>query len=244
MKKVRKYRKLLSSLLIFTLILSMGSGVFAAKSAGAFAKEADQYKIYPIPQSVTYGNSSFIMSEDVNVVAEEGIDKYTVNFLKEVLEKNDRTMNLSEDIVSGKTNILLGVKESGGVADTYVADHITRGTADLFEKNDPYLLSADTDSDGNEVIAIVGKDTDCTFYGIATLQMMLSSFNNKEGKILDVQIEDYAGVAFRGFIEGFYGGWDYASRASLMRFARDVKMNNYVYASKTDVTQTRCNSTP
>ena len=50
------------------------------------------------------------MSEDVNVVAEEGIDKYTVNFLKEVLEKNDRTMNLSEDIVSGKTNILLGVK--------------------------------------------------------------------------------------------------------------------------------------
>lgn len=53
--------------------------------------------------------------------------------------------------------------------------------------------------------------------------MMLSSFNNKEGKILDVQIEDYAGVAFRGFIEGFYGGWDYASRASLMRFARDVK---------------------
>ena len=93
MKKVRKYRKLLSSLLIFTLILSMGSGVFAAKSAGAFAKEADQYKIYPIPQSVTYGNSSFIMSEDVNVVAEEGIDKYTVNFLKEVLEKNDRTMN-------------------------------------------------------------------------------------------------------------------------------------------------------
>lgn len=238
MKKVRKYRKLLSSLLIFTLILSMGSGVFAAKSAGAFAKEADQYKIYPIPQSVTYGNSSFIMSEDVNVVAEEGIDKYTVNFLKEVLEKNDRTMNLSEDIVSGKTNILLGVKESGGVADTYVADHITRGTADLFEKNDPYLLSADTDSDGNEVIAIVGKDTDCTFYGIATLQMMLSSFNNKEGKILDVQIEDYAGVAFRGFIEGFYGGWDYASRASLMRFARDVKMNNYVYASKTDVYHT------
>ena len=137
MKKVRKYRKLLSSLLIFTLILSMGSGVFAAKSAGAFAKEADQYKIYPIPQSVTYGNSSFIMSEDVNVVAEEGIDKYTVNFLKEVLEKNDRTMNLSEDIVSGKTNILLGVKESGGVADTYVADHITRGTADLCEKLNP-----------------------------------------------------------------------------------------------------------
>ena len=159
MKKVRKYRKLLSSLLIFTLILSMGSGVFAAKSAGAFAKEADQYKIYPIPQSVTYGNSSFIMSEDVNVVAEEGIDKYTVNFLKEVLEKNDRTMNLSEDIVSGKTNILLGVKESGG-------------------------------------------------------------------------------VAVRGFIEGFYGGLDYASRASLMRFARDVKMNNYVYASKTDVYHT------
>ncbi len=53
------------------------------------------------------------MSEDVNVVAEEGIDKYTVNFLKEVLEKNDRTMNLSEDIVSGKDKYSSRSKESG-----------------------------------------------------------------------------------------------------------------------------------
>ena len=53
--------------------------------------------------------------------------------------------------------------------------------------------------------------------------MMLSSFNNKEGKILDVQIEDYAGVAFRGFIEGFYGGWDYASRGLTINISLHLK---------------------
>ncbi len=60
---------------------------------------------------------------------------------------------------------------------------------------------------------------------------MLSSLIIKEGKILDVQIEDYAGVAFRGFIEGFYGGWDYASVQS-DAFCKNVKMNNYVLRIK------------
>lgn len=62
--------------------------------------------------------------------------------------------------------------------------------------------------------------------------MMLTSFD--DDTLLNVQIEDYAGIEYRGFIEGFYGGWDYPARENLMRFARDIKMNNYVYASKTD----------
>ena len=50
------------------------------------------------------------------------------------------------------------------------------------KKNDPYLLSADTDSDGNEVIAIVGKDTDCTFLWNCNITDDAFSFNNKEEK--------------------------------------------------------------
>ena len=43
-----------------------------------------------------------------------------------------------------------------------------------------------------ENIVIEGKDTDATFHGVATLQMMFSSFSGK--KFLDAHIEDYATV--------------------------------------------------
>ena len=62
--------------------------------------------------------------------------------------------------------------------------------------------------------------------------MMLTSY--EDPALRSVQIEDFSDIQYRGFIEGFYGGWDYKSRESLMRFARDVKMNHYIYASKTD----------
>ncbi len=83
---------------------------------------------------------------------------------------------------------------------------------------------------------ILGKDTDSVYYGLATLQMMFSSFNGK--KFLNVQIEDYATMAARGYIEGMYGIWDYDSRESLMYTTRDVKMNTYIYASKSDLYHT------
>ena len=102
---------------------------------------------------------------------------------------------------------------------------------DFFEQNDAYTLETK-----EKQIKIVGKDSDAVFRGIATLKMMLSSFENN--KLLGVRIKDYAGIEFRGFIEGFYGGWDYETRAELMEFARDVKMNMYVYASKTDTYHT------
>ena len=54
------------------------------------------------------------------------------------------------------------------------------------------------------IISIVGKDTDSTFFGIATLQMMLTSY--EDPALRSVQIEDFSDIQYRGFIEGFYGG--------------------------------------
>ena len=102
---------------------------------------------------------------------------------------------------------------------------------DIFEQFEGYLLEAKEDR-----ITIIGGDSDAVFRGVATLKMMLSSFEDQ--KMLGAHIEDYAGIQYRGFIEGFYGGWDYPTRADLMEFARDVKMNMYVYASKTDAYHT------
>ena len=242
-------RRVLALLLAGTMLSTTFSPAFALQppAEGAvqdslvngFSEDPNRYEIYPVPHSVVYpeGTEPFTMTTEVNVVAETGIDTYTTAFLEEILSGYGMTMTTSNGVVEGKTNILLGIYGDG---DTTVADPTPASRTDLFEdtdstgkgKYDPYMLVADTTENANGVVTIVGKDSDCVYYGLATLQMMFTSFAGQ--KFLPVQIEDYSNVRFRGFIEGFYGGFDYEGRESQMRSIRDVKGNLYVFASKTD----------
>ena len=188
------------------------------------------YDIYPVVRQIDYDGTEFQLDAQVNVVYETAIDAATRNYLSEVLEENGVSATVVTAPVEGAFNILLGVNGSGEAADSY-EDTLTLTTQDLYKNYDSYILEA---KDGQ--ITIVGKDTDAVYWGVATLKMMLSSF--EDDVLLGAMIEDWAGIEFRGFIEGFYGGWDYETRAELMRFARDVKMNMYVYASKTDAYHT------
>lgn len=225
---MKNWKKALIVIVVLMMFFSTSNlAVFAQnKTSNSLQTESD-YKIYPIPQSVVYDGQEFIMSELVNIVYESQIDQYTKNFLEELLSKYNQNFIISDGIKEGMTNILLGVKNSNQIADNYLDKNIIIQDKQLYSRTDPYILVAD-----NDIITIVGKDTDSTFYGVATLQMMFSSFDG--AKFLNVQIEDFAMIEYRGFVEGFYGGWNYQERESLMRFARDIKMNNYVYASKTD----------
>ncbi len=239
LKRVRKVLSLVLSLAMLCTIISPAlayappteDGV-TEEWANGFSEDQSKYEIYPVPHVITYqGDQAFTMTSSVNVVAEAGVDTYTQKFLEEILADYGLTMTSSEAIVAGKTNILLGVKDSDGYVDTY-ADAIPVADATLFTRIDAYLLNADATEHSNGIITVLGRDADSTYYGLATLQMMFSSFAGK--RFLPVHIEDYSDVIYRGFIEGFYGGFDYAGRESQMRSIRDVKGNIYVFASKTD----------
>lgn len=218
-----RFKKLLCLMLCCALVLSV---VPVAKAE----ETAKTYDIYPIVREITYDGSQFKLDETVNVVYETGIDAATKTYLSEVLEENGIGAEIVSEPVEGEWNILLGVNGSGECADTY-ENSLTLTTENLYANYDSYVLEA---KDGQ--ITIVGKDTDAVYWGVATLKMMLSSF--EDDVLLGAQIEDWAGIEFRGFVEGFYGGWDYETRAELMKFTRDVKMNMYVYASKTDAYHT------
>ncbi|URN96667.1 MAG: beta-N-acetylglucosaminidase domain-containing protein [Candidatus Pristimantibacillus lignocellulolyticus] len=199
-----------------------------------FSNNEDKYEIYPVPHSITYlAGERFTLGNGVNLVFENGangIDKYTKNFLKEILGKYNVSYTESNQIDDVKTNILVGVSGSGDIVDNYVDSNISMNNSlDVFgnEKIDSYMLDAQ-----EGVITILGKDTDSAFYGVATLQMMFSSFAGQY--FLPVHIEDWAEMKYRGIVEGFYGVWDHEGRASLMRSSRDVKMNSFVYAAKGD----------
>ncbi|WP_160497906.1 beta-N-acetylglucosaminidase domain-containing protein [Paenibacillus dendrobii] len=197
-----------------------------------FSDDPNKYEMYPVPHSINYPEGErFTVGSGVNLVFEGGanrIDTYTKDFLKEILVKYHLTYTESNQIDPNKTNILVGISGSGGMVDHYVKSAITmNNTPGLFNKTDSYMLDA-----RQGVITILGKDTDSAFYGIATLQMMFSSFAGQY--FLPVHIEDWAEMKYRGIVEGFYGAWEHEGRASLMRSSRDVKMNSYVYAAKGD----------
>lgn len=229
----KRTSRILSAVLAFTLMFTSVFSVSAAEERevklGTCEADATEYHIYPIPQNITYGEESFKLKEVV-IVAEAGVDKYTKDFLKEVLTDYEVEYTEATSAQSGKTNIMLGIEGSDGVVDQY-ADSIAITNTSLFEKNDAYMMDVKED-----YIVIEGKDEDSVFYGVATLQMMFSSFAAE--KFLEVHVEDYATVATRGYIEGFYGAWTFEERENLMRFARDYKMNSYVYAAKGDAYHT------
>ena len=229
----KRLSRILSTVLAFTLLFTTGFSVSAAEEKvvrnGTCEADATSYHIYPIPQSIEYNGDSFEL-KDVAIVAEAGVDKYTIDFLKEVLADYEVAYTEAAAAQAGKTNIMLGIEGSDGVVDKY-ADGIAITNTSLYEQNDAYMLDAKED-----YIVIEGKDVDSVFYGVATLQMMFSSFAAE--KFLEAHIEDYATVATRGYIEGFYGAWTFEERENLMRFARDYKMNSYVYAAKGDAYHT------
>lgn len=140
------------------------------------------------------------MSDRVHVVFEEGIDKATQNFLEEVITDYGKTVVHSEEIVNGETTILLGIKGSNGKADSYINKNTTIKTSDLFNRTDSYILSAK-----ENIISIVGKDTDSTFFGIATLQMMLTSY--EDPALRSVQIEVFLTYNIDDLLKAFTEWW-------------------------------------
>lgn len=203
------------------------SSLAGAIEVSAIEVDTAEYEIYPVPQKIEYGGDGFDVGTNVNVIYESGIDIYTKNRLEEVLEGKNIEVVVSENIVSGKTNILIGINNSGELVDNYFNENIKHEES-FFEKYDSNLVFV---NDG--VIAVLGNNTDSSFYGITTLKHVFNQLENNT--IRNFRMDDYADVAYRGFIEGYYGNpWSNEDRAELMKFGGDYKMNQYIFAPKDD----------
>ena len=193
----------------------------ASKSTDYLKKE---YKVFPTPQKVTYGEGVTALRKQVNLVMGDQLDVYTRNRLKSVLQDNQVSYTTSKSAVAGATNIYLGVHGRG----TQAEQNLSNVSAGLFDKIDAYALTIKDNS-----ISIVGKDTDAVFYGLTTLKHMLKE--SQVPVLRNVTVEDYAEIKNRGFIEGYYGNpWSNADRAELMRFGGDLKLTQYFFAPKDD----------
>ena len=221
--------------MLFVLVLPFSTVAASADSANK-EKPAnannDHYEIYPLPQDEAYIDTQFSITDEVNVVLEDGVDEATVNFLNEILESKSIKVTHSEEVVSNRTNIIIGTKASNGYVDRYFKDNIEYDS-ELFNEIDPYVLTIDKELEDQGTIAVLGADTDAAYYGLATLKMIFDQIPGKE--VQSVTYEDYADTKWRGFIEGFYGfPWSHESRMSLMEYGGNLKMNSYIFGPKDD----------
>ncbi|MGN7357423.1 beta-N-acetylglucosaminidase domain-containing protein [Paenibacillus sp. SAF-054] len=232
-------RKPFSCFVALLMLMSMFSNAVGAASsteegaAATAAVDAGRYEVYPLPQKQTYAGTSFTITDQANLVMEQSIDEPTRNLLRRILDSKSIVYTESAAPVSTKTNIILGVKNSGGATDAYFNSKIAYDAALFSGKQDPYVLAIDKALEAKGSIALLGKDSDSVFYGLETLKMIFGQLQGKT--IQSVKYEDYADSKWRGFIEGFYGfPWSYDDRKSLMRFGGDIKMNSYIFGPKDD----------
>ena len=223
-KSKKSFQKFAAGVMALVMTVS-GLTIPSVRSEAAAA----EYEIYPNPQVIQYTEGDYVIKNEVNVVYESGIDQTTKDRLAEALALKDGvTVTTSESIEEGKTNILVGIDGSGEAADTYANEHVNMQSADLYEKLDAYVLDSN-----NDVITVVGADTDASYYGLTTLYHILKQMDSNT--IRNFHIEDWADVASRGFIEGYYGNpWSTEDRINLMKWGGYYKLNSYFYAPKND----------
>lgn len=232
-------KRMIAKLLAVAAVMLACLGGLAPFSAYA-DDAAAEYKLYPTPHSMVYGDGSQTLRNKAGVLTESGIDADTVSRLDEALALKSITAK-NVDAVPSKstvTTVLVGVKGSGGAVDTYVDQLVQNGklsyTDGLFDHSDSYLL-ASLPSDGTEPdrVIVLGKTTDAAYYGLTTLYQILQQ--TPDAKLRTFTMSDYADVVTRGFIEGYYGNpWSTQDRVNLMQWGGYYKLNAYVYAPKDD----------
>ncbi|MDU2489926.1 MAG: beta-N-acetylglucosaminidase domain-containing protein [Clostridium celatum] len=224
---IKRSKKYLAVLLAGAIALSNITGSIQV-SAKIITPEVQEYEIYPVPQKSEYKEGSFSVGNNVNVIFESGVDVYTRNRLTEILKNQNITFQVSDDMVEGKTNVLIGINDSGELVDNYFNSEVPHEEEFFDEKTDAHLVYS---NDG--VIGVLGEDADSAFYGVTTLKHVFNQLDNNE--IKEFRIDDYANVAYRGFIEGYYGNpWSNEDRAALMTYGGDYKLNQYIFAPKDD----------
>lgn len=214
-----KWRKFLAILLVLSILCSLP--ITTALAADEDTEETE-YELYPLPQEITYGTDNSNLPSTVNAYFGAGIDTYTVDRAEQALSHGGLTMSRVD--AAENAQLIVEIYDADGT------NNAIFGSLDdtLFAKIDAYLLVI-----AGSKVGVLGKDTDAAFYGLTTLQQILDQATG--GVVRNLTIQDWADVASRGFIEGYYGNpWSTEDRAELMRWAGNFKLNSYFYAPKDD----------
>ena len=214
-------KKTLAALL--ALVMLIGAVPLAVFAEGETPDPASaEYELYPIPQQLAYGEGVSTLPESLSVYYGDGIDTYTQTRAQDALGKAGISLTAAASR-----------EEAGLTVEIYNPEGETNpffGTVDaqILAKTDSYLLVVKDNK-----IGVLGCTTDAAFYGLTTLQQIMQQVQNRQ--VRNLTVYDWADVASRGFIEGYYGNpWSTQDRVELMTWGGNYKLNSYFYAPKDD----------
>lgn len=189
------------------------------------------YTIYPTPHKQSNSSGKVSFTTTVSVVAEEGIDGYTRDRLKQILQEHGLNASFDQKAQADLSTIYLGINGSKGQADRKASS--LRLKRDIFklQKYDRHVVSLSS-AKGKAQLVVLGENTDAVFYGLATLEQML---DHGTKNLPCAVFYDYADVKDRGVIEGYYGvPYSVEVTEDLFRFMARYKLNTYMYGAKSD----------
>ena len=226
MSKSRSKKKLgLGFLGVFMLVMA-----FCIPTAAGVVEGDGEYEIYPTPHLAEYaGTATTTLTSQVDVTCGSAIDQYTKNRITDTLD----VLGLKESTApaAANTKLIVDVYSEGSYDSQLGTAEFFEGTfeeLDSAKRYDKYILQI-----SNGTITILGEDTDAAYMGMTTLKRIFEQLEDKT--VRDLLVKDFAEVEYRGFIEGYYGNpWSYEDRADLMTFGGEIKLNQYVFASKDD----------
>ena len=175
----------------------------------------NKYKLYPLPQEMEYSGSSFAVPKSVRIVSNFDLSTGIQSRLIEALALENIAMNSQADF---SINLEL------------------RPDLETAEKQFDYY-ELDVSAEG---ISLRGKKESGIYYGVNTLYQVLDQVKQAEPAESQTEIQafnlvDYADLAIRGIIEGYYGiPWGNKKRADIFEFNSYFKMNAYAFAPKND----------
>ena len=198
---------------------------------------AQDYVIYPVPQTQQLTAGTARVAGPVNIVAEPGIDEITVARARQVLADHGIASSVSRKTAAGRTNLLLGLRGSGRIADKTADRQGLDRSVFSQPKYDRHIVSLTADKKGRAQLLVLGEHTDAVFCGLATIEQML---DRGTANLPCVRFYDYADLRSRGVIEGYYGvPYNAEVTKDLFRFMARYKMNTYMYGAKSDPYHTR-----
>lgn len=219
-RRIKQGVSLLLAVLMFVSMAAFEPMALAADVAPASA----EYELYPIPQTITYQDSTVALPATMNVFYGASIDEYTEARAVEAFKEVGITLT---ETSAAEANVLVGVSTDNDEALSGIG--VAAGD-EVFSKIDGYCLKIAADK-----IYVVGRHTDAAFYGLTTLLQIFQQVDDSTREVRQLDIKDWADVASRGFIEGYYGNpWSVEDRSELMRWGGYYKLNSYFYAPKDD----------
>lgn len=222
---MRKKRAKQGVSLLLAMVMFVSMAAFEPRALAVDESPASvEYELYPIPQTITYQDSAAALPAAMNVFYGTSIDQYTKARAVEAFKEVGITLT---ETPAAEASVLVGVSTDNDEALSGIG--VAAGD-EAFSKIDGYCLKIAADK-----IYVVGRHTDAAFYGLTTLLQIFQQVDDSTRQVRQLDIKDWADVASRGFIEGYYGNpWSVEDRSELMRWGGYYKLNSYFYAPKDD----------